>query len=92
MAGKGILLDETGDLLIKNKSLLLGKTHLQEVALILGMVQGEHKFQPLLGCNLIKKIKTNQSRFKFENTVKIQLALDNKDFDSIKHLITLILK
>ena len=86
--GKGILLDEHGDLAIKSGTLELGDTLLQEVWLILQMNQGDSKFAPLLGANLVNLIKTNASRFEIENRAKTHLALDGKEYDEIKHLLT----
>lgn len=92
MAGKGILLDDSGDLTIQNKSLVVGNSAIQEVSIILQMNQGESKFDPLLGANLINLIKTNTSRFEIENRVKTHLALDGKEYDKIKHLIKTTIK
>lgn len=89
MAGKGILLSKTGTLLIKNKSVVVGDSELQEVAIILQMNQGEDKFNPIIGANLIQEKKTNKSRLSIERRVKTHLALDNKDFDLIKEKITI---
>lgn len=88
MAGKGILLDESGDLTIINNSLDIGNTLLQEVSIILQMNQGHSRFDPLLGANLINLVKTNKSRFEIEKRVKTHLAIDNKNYDEIKDLIT----
>lgn len=87
MAGKGILLDKDGDLLIQNKSLVVGDSILQEVAIILQSNQGDSKFDPLLGANLTNLVKRRISKFTLIERVKIQLALDNKDYENVKHLI-----
>lgn len=92
MARKGILLNEEGELDIKNKELVVGDSVMQEVSIILQMNQGESKFDPLLGANLVNLIKTNTSRFDLENRVKTHLALDGKDYEQIKHLITTHIK
>lgn len=87
MAGKGILLNKEGELLIENNALVVGESTLQEVAIILQSNQGDSKFDPLLGANLTNLIKTQTSKFSLINRVKTQLALDNKDYDTVKHLI-----
>lgn len=87
MAGKGILINVQNDLQIKNKNLIIGNTLLQETALILIMNQGEHKFEPILGPNLIQLKKTKYSSFDIEKRTKIHLALDGKDYQVLKHLI-----
>lgn len=92
MAGKGILIGDDGDVRIQNNSLVIGDSVLQETMLILGMNQGEHKFEPLLGPNLIQLIKSKGNRFDYERRVKIALALDNKDYQQIKHLIKTSIK
>lgn len=92
MAGKGILIGDDGDVRIQNNSLVVGDSVLQETMIILGLNQGEHKFEPLLGPNLIQLIKSKAKRFDFERRVKIALALDNKDYQQIKHLIKTTIK
>lgn len=89
MAGKGILLDENGDLLISGKSLQIGKSEMQEVGLILSMNQGEQKFLPVLGPNLIQLQKSKSSKFDIEQRVRVHLAKDGKDYAQIKEKIIL---
>lgn len=90
--GKGILLDANGELIIKNKSLVVGDSSIQEVAVILEMNQGEQKFTPLLGANLVELIKSNKSRFEIEKRVKINLQRDGKEYEDIKNQINTVLK
>lgn len=87
MAGKGILLGDDGDVLIRNKSVVIGDTIWQETAIILGMNQGEHKFFPVLGPNLIQLLKAKASRFDIEQRAKIHLGLDGKNYDQLKEQI-----
>lgn len=87
MAGKGILLDDSGDLKILNKEVVIGNSEMQEVAVLLQMNQGEQKFHPLLGTNLVELINTKKSRFEIEKRVKISLIRDNKDYANIKDKI-----
>lgn len=89
---KAITLDENGDLMVRNGSLHLSDTTFQEVALILPMTQGEHKFMPLLGPNLIQMIKSKANRISIEKRVKRHLALDNKDYEELKKHIQLNIK
>lgn len=87
MAGKGILLTAENNLLIISRRLIVGDSRMQEVALILQMNQGEQKFEPVLGANLIQYSKTKIKNFDIENRVKIHLALDDKQYDQIKQQI-----
>lgn len=87
MAGKGILLDTDGDLLVSNGSLKTGESTMQEVAIILQMNQGEQKFMPVLGANIIQLAKSKVSRFDMESRTKIALALDGKDYDQLKEQV-----
>lgn len=84
-----MLLDENGDLLISGKSLQVGKSEMQEVGVILGMNQGEQKFSPVLGPNLIQLQKSKSSKFDIEKRVRIHLAKDGKDYGHIKEKIIL---
>ena len=87
MAGKGILLNGDNDLLIQNGSMTIGDSEMQEVAVILGLNQGELKFKPTLGPNLIQLVKANTSRFDIEQRVRVHLAIDRKDYNAVKNKI-----
>lgn len=89
---RGILLDKDGDLLIQNKQMVVGDTELQEVAIILGMNQGEHKFEPVLGANLVEFLKGKHKAEDIEDRIKIQMSLDNKDYKSVKEKIQTIIR
>lgn len=86
---KGIALDDNGDLLISNGSVVLKDTTAQEVELILTMNQGELKTQPLLGANLIQFLKSKPKQYEVEERVKLHLAMDNKDYHEIRKYIQL---
>lgn len=92
MAGLGILLDARGELEVINKSLIIGKSTMQEVAIILQMNQGEQKLVPVLGANIIELTKRKEKRFDIENRAKVHLALDGKSYDQIKEQIQVIIK
>jgi len=88
MANKGILLDENYNLIVKNKSVVVGNSEMQEVAIIIGLNQGDQKFVPILGPNLIQLKRTPKSRFDIEQRVRVHLAKDGKDYQSIKNKLT----
>lgn len=92
MAGKGILLAADGDLQAPGKTLMIGESTMQEVAFILQMNQGEQKFFPALGANLIQLIGSKANRLDIESRVKVHLALDGKSYDLIKSQIQLTIK
>jgi hypothetical protein len=85
---KGILLDENNDLKIVNGKLQLGNPLIQEVGIILQMNQGELKIDPLIGANLIVKMRGIENKHKIESLIDSQLELDGKNYDDIKDLIT----
>jgi phage baseplate assembly protein W len=88
---KGIILDN-GKLKVLNKSLVVGDSEMQEVAIILSLNQGEHKFNPLMGPNLVQLLKSKASSFNIENRVRVALALDNKDYDALKNKIKTLIR
>lgn len=81
------LLDSDNDLLIKNGDIAVGESTIQEVALILGLKQGELKSDPILGPNLFYLMKSKGNKNKIETAVKLHLNRDNKDYESIKKII-----
>lgn len=89
MAKKGILLDEDGDLQIIGKSMRIGDSEMQETYIILNMNQGEAKCTPLLGPNLVNMIRSKEDPSKIKRQLKIHLALDNKQYESIKEKISI---
>ncbi|GLB51699.1 hypothetical protein NBRC110019_07380 [Neptunitalea chrysea] len=81
---KGILLNDDNDLQASNGGIVIGNTQMQEVALILQLSQGAQKFSPTLGPNLVQLKKTGAPRFDIEQRVRVHLAKDNIDYETIK--------
>jgi hypothetical protein len=81
---KDILLDENNEIKIFNGDFDTGESEMQEVALILQSTQGEWKMSPLLGPNLFRFLKSKESKVAIEKQIAIHLAIDNKDFKSLK--------
>lgn len=89
MAGKGILLDENFEIVVRNGTAAIGETLIQEVHIILQMNQGELRSDPLLGPNLIYRIKGKKNQSEIKQAVKLALARDRKDYNEIQKLISL---
>lgn len=81
---KDILLDDNNDLKFLNGDFDTGESEMQEVALILQSTQGEWKNEPLLGPNLFRFLKSKESKVAIEKQISIHLAIDNKDFKTLK--------
>ena len=84
MMAKDILLDENNDIKISNGDFDIWDSEMQEVGLILQSTQGEWKAEPILGPNLFRFIKSKSSRLEIEKTIRIHLAIDNKDFNALR--------
>ena len=80
-------LDDDNDLLIKDGEIVIADSEIQEVALLVGLTQGELKSDPVLGPNLFYLMKSRGNAGKITTTVKLHLARDNKDYDQIKNVI-----
>lgn len=89
MKGKGILLDDNFELVVRNGTAAIGETLIQEVHIILQMNQGELRSDPLLGPNLIYRIKGKKNEAEIRQAVKLALARDRKDYNAIKKLINI---
>jgi hypothetical protein len=89
MRGKGILLDDNFELVVRNGTVAIGETLIQEVHIILQMNQGELRSDPLLGPNLIYRIKGKKNQSEIKQAVKLALARDRKDYNEIQKLISL---
>lgn len=80
---KDILLDETGDLQIRDGDFVIGNSLNQEVESVLTLHQGELKQYPLLGPNLTSMLKTTKKE-EIKRRLKLHLELDNKQIGVIK--------
>ena len=88
---KDILLDDNNDLKIINGDFDYGDSEIQEVGLILQSTQCEWKMTPTLGPNLYRFIKSKASKSEIESTVAIHLAIDNKDFKTLRTKINTVI-
>lgn len=84
-----ILLDEDNDMMINGGDLAVGDSDLQEVALLLGLSQGELKKDPVLGPGLTRKANAPMNMNKLQQLVRKHLERDGKDYDEVKKLIEL---
>ena len=88
---KDILLDDNNDLKIINGDFDYGDSEIQEVGLILQSTQCEWKMTPTLGPNMYRFIKSKASKSEIESTVAIHLAIDNKDFKTLRTKINTVI-
>ena len=88
---KDILLDDNNDLKILNGDFDFGDSEMQEVGQILQSTQCEWKMTPTLGPNMYRFIKSKASKSEIESTVAIHLAIDNKDFKTLRTKINTVI-
>lgn len=74
---RGILLDETNNLLIQNKTLAIGDTLFQNQKLIIGAHKGEIKENPLLGVGITNFIDDEEPS-ELLREVRINLRMDGQ--------------
>jgi hypothetical protein len=86
---KDILLTADNDLMIANGDFVIGECEMQEVAIIVELDQGNLKRDPVLGPNLVTNIRGTQREERIKRALKTNLAMDNKDFESIKNKLIL---
>lgn len=84
---KDILLNDDFDLDVKDGDFDIGESSTQEVAINLSLNQGILKSFPLLGPNLVQKMKGSNQELKIKKSVKISLEMDDKDYDQIKNIL-----
>jgi len=84
---RDVLLDENNDLKIVNGDFVIGESEMQDVGLILSSNQGEWKEHPIIGANLVTKVRSNTNDGRLERELRIQMKLDGKDFEKIRNKI-----
>ena len=85
-------LNDNNELVIRNGDFSVAESEMQEVALILQSSQGEWKQTPILGPNLYRYLKGKTDKVGLEREMQIHLAIDNKDFKTLKTKIETKLK
>lgn len=88
----GIMLDDSGDLLVRPRAepdgklksgLVIDDTLIQDAAIVLGLTQGELKEDPALGPNLIRYIRSSAQREKIEKQMQIHLKRAGIDYEDL---------
>lgn len=89
---KGIMLDDSGDLLVRPRAepdgklssgVVIENSLIQASAIVLGMNQGEWKEDPALGPNLLRFIRSSAGRSKIEKQMQIHLQRAGIDYDKL---------
>lgn len=81
---KDILLDENKDLRIENGDFVIGESTAQEIELILTAFKGEFKEYPLLGAEIIRKLKSRETTQGIRREINEQLEYDGFDWIDFK--------
>ena len=81
---KGILLDDDFDLKIRNGSVQIGESIMQDAEVVISITPGTLKSDPLLGPKLTKFIRGKAGRTEIQRIVKIHLQRAGISWDEIK--------
>lgn len=88
---KDFLLDEDNDLKIDMGDFVIGESKIQEVTAILVSTKGEFKDSPIMGLDVVTKIRSGRRFFGLGRDLRLQLARDGKEYDEIKEEIRMVL-
>ena len=89
---KDIILDDNMDLKIVDGDFVVDHSLTQEVSMLLMLNKGDLKSDPILGTNLIQKIKQKVSKVVIKQVIDINLTRDGKDFNDLEKFINLVRK
>ncbi|MCW5900494.1 MAG: hypothetical protein KIT10_14615 [Flavobacteriales bacterium] len=84
MADRGFMVDEKGELVLRNGTIAVGDTLTQDVALLMLTNKGEVRHDMFAGCDLLRRMNSRMSRSEFERIVRIQLERDGKQWPVVK--------
>ena len=87
MADRDYLLDEDGDLKISNGDFAFGESLTDDALLIIGCNQGELKSDPLTGCNMVARLRSQQTSEEIQRVVRLQMQRDGKDYNELKNYL-----
>lgn len=83
-------LTDDGDLKIEGGDFVFGESDTDDAFIILGMNQGEWKGDPLTGCNMVQRIRSNQGPTEIERVVRAQMQRDGKNYNELKRYLKTI--
>lgn len=89
MADRDFILDESGEMVIRNGDFVTGESLTQEVALLMLTNKGEIRHDPLCGCDLRRMTNGRLTRSRLEQIVKVQAERDGKNWSDIKDGVNL---
>lgn len=81
MASIGILLDENG-IVVRGGKTSVGNTTYQEVGAILSMSQGDSKSDPILGVNVVRKLRSTNIT-DLNKSIRLSLIRDGKNVRNV---------
>lgn len=95
-----MMLDESGDLMIRTRRLPDGKlsglvlddTLIQDSAIVLEMYQGEWKEDPVLGPNLLRYLRSHADRPRIQKQMQVHLSRAGIDYNQVTEQLKLNLK
>lgn len=80
---RDFMLDDKGELVLRNGGIATGESLTQEVALVMLSCQGELRHDALCGCNLVRRTNSRLTTSQLRAIVRIQLERDGKDMNTI---------
>lgn len=90
MADRGFLVDDKGELVIRNGTIATGDALSQDVALLMLTNKGEVRYDMFAGCDLLRRMNSRMSRIEFERVVRVQVERDGKQWHRVKDGIKLL--
>lgn len=87
---KDFLIQDDGDLLIKDGDLVVGPSIEQEIIWILQMEKGHLKSSPSIGASLTRHTRgVGSKREEIEKSIRLNLEADGKNYSQMQKLIKL---
>lgn len=89
MAARDFLLDDSGEMIVRNGDLAVGDSLTQELGLLMLTNKGEIRWDPLCGCDLIRRMNSTLRRSQLEREVRLQVERDGKNWGDLKEGINI---
>lgn len=89
MAGRDFILDDSGEMIVRNGDFHVGESLTQELGLLLLTNKGEIRWDPLCGCDLIRRMNSTVRRSELEREVRLQVERDGKNWADLKEGINI---
>ena len=84
MDERDFIVDDAGDMIIRNGVVAVGDALTADVGLLMITNRGELRLDPVAGCDLVRRTHGRLTAAELDHLVRVQVERDGKDWSRVK--------